>query len=125
MKFVILVTAPPYSSQGSLSAYHFCHSAIQLGHEILQVFFYRDGVHNANQLHTVASDELNVVSLWQNFAEKSHVELIACVSAAQRRGVVDANESKIQSKLADGFKVSGLGQLMMALHHADKMIQFN
>lgn len=129
MKFVILVTAPPYSHQGSLSAYHFCHTALELGHEITQVFFYRDGIHNANQFHTAASDEINLVALWQNLATQYHIELIACVSAAQRRGILDDNEAKQQQKtqgnLADGFKISGLGQFMMALYHADRMVQFN
>lgn len=128
MKFVVLVTAPPYSGEGSLLAYHFCQNALETGHEIIQVFFYSDGAHHANQLHATASDEINIVTLWRNLATQHHLELIACVSASQRRGILDDDEAKQQQShgnLADGFKIAGLGQFMMALHQADQMVQFN
>ena len=42
-----------------------------------------------------------------------HVDLVVCIAAAQRRGILDANEAKRQGKDADniapGFRISGLG----------------
>ncbi|MBT3883934.1 MAG: sulfurtransferase TusD, partial [Rhodospirillaceae bacterium] len=50
MKFGILVNEGPFTHQASDSAYHFTKAALEKGHEIVRVFFYHDGVNNANKL---------------------------------------------------------------------------
>ena len=56
------------------------------------------------------------------------LELIVCVAAAQRRGIVDADEAKRQGKdatnIAEGFEISGLGQLIEAGITADRLVAF-
>jgi tRNA 2-thiouridine synthesizing protein D len=65
----------------------------QAGHELASVFFYREGVYNANQFTSPASDEFDLVRAWQALNEKQGVELHICVAAALRRGVTDATEA--------------------------------
>jgi tRNA 2-thiouridine synthesizing protein D len=51
-----------------------------------------------------------------------------CVAAAQRRGILDADEAKRHSKdvsnIAPGFRISGLGQLIEAGIQADRLVVF-
>ena len=50
VKFSILVTGNPASSQSASSAYQFCSAALAAGHAICGVFFYLDGVLTASNL---------------------------------------------------------------------------
>jgi tRNA 2-thiouridine synthesizing protein D len=129
VKFAILVNAAPYSQQGSLTAYHFSRAVLNKGHRIHRIFFYRDGVLNANSFISPPSDEFNLVTAWQELAEKEGVELMVCVTAALRRGVIDSVEAKQRDggagNLARGFKLTGLGQLMEAVLITDRFVVFN
>ena len=48
MKLGVLVNEGPFTHQASDSAYQFTKAAIEKGHQVLRVFFYYDGVNNAN-----------------------------------------------------------------------------
>ena len=128
LKFAIVVHAAPYSSEGCLSALKFTQAAIAAGHEVLRVFFYHDGVNNATRLTTPPSDERHVVGRWAALARERKLDLVVCVAAAQRRGVVDADEMKRHGKdahnIAPEFRISGLGQLIEAGIEADRLIVF-
>ena len=128
MKFGIVVNEGPYQHQASDSAYHFARAALTKGHEIFRVFFYHDGVNNGSRLTTPPQDERNVVKRWSNLAEEHQLDLVICVAAAQRRGIVDAGEMKRNGKDADniapGFRISGLGQLIEAGVVSDRMMVF-
>ena len=54
--------------------------------------------------------------------------VILCVAAAQRRGLLDADEAKRAGKdvdnMAPGFQISGLGQLIDAGIQADRLVVF-
>ena len=50
MRFAIVVTGPAYGTQQASSAFQFAQALIVEGHELSSVFFYREGVYNANQL---------------------------------------------------------------------------
>ncbi|MEM7206882.1 MAG: sulfurtransferase complex subunit TusD [Pseudomonadota bacterium] len=128
MKFGILVNEGPYTHQASDSAYHFTEAALSAGHEIVRVFFYHDGVNNGTRLGTPPTDDRNITERWSTLAEKHNLELILCVAAAQRRGLLDADEAKRAGKdtdnMAPGFNISGLGQLVDAGIQADRLIVF-
>ena len=51
-----------------------------------------------------------------------------CVAAAQRRGIADADEAKRNGKdadnIAEGFRISGLGQLIEAGIQSDRLVTF-
>lgn len=65
MRFAITVTGPAYGTQQASSALQFARAVLQEGHELLSIFFYREGVYNANQLTAPASDEFDLVRAWQ------------------------------------------------------------
>ncbi len=126
--FALLVTGPAYGSEQSLRALKFAQAVIDEGHTILGVFFYREGVLNANQLISPATDELNLHRSWCIFAKENNVSLHVCVSAAQRRGILDktlAEQSGFaQFNGSESFAMSGLGQLSELLLNASRIMQF-
>ncbi|MDO8933570.1 MAG: sulfurtransferase complex subunit TusD [Rhodocyclaceae bacterium] len=128
MKFAILVNEGPYTHQAADSAYQFAKATLAKGHEIFRVFFYHDGVNNATRLTTPPQDDRNIVNRWSKLAEEHKLDLVVCVAAAQRRGIVDEGEAKRNGKdatnLAAGFRISGLGQLIEAGIQADRIVVF-
>ena len=117
MKFGILVNEGPFTHQASDSAYRFVVAALAKGHEIYRVFFYNDGVFNANKLSEPQSDDRNLVALWSKLGEEHKIDLVVCIAAALRRGVKD-------EILQDGFRISGLGQLVEAGIQTDRLVVF-
>jgi tRNA 2-thiouridine synthesizing protein D len=127
-KFVIMVSGAPYGSQGSSSAYQFCSAAVKMGHEIVGVFFYQEGVLNASLLVAPAGDETNLSEYWAKLAIQYQFPLEVCVSAALRRGIVNEVEAQQlaleQFNLKTPFLLSGLGQLAELSAKADRLVQF-
>ena len=117
MKLTIQVNEGPYQHQSADTAYHFAKAAIEKGHEVIRVFFYHDGVNNANKLSEPQSDDRNLVKLWSELAAEHNVDLVVCVAAALRRGIKD-------DILAPGFRISGLGQLIEAGIIGDRLVTF-
>ena len=128
MKFSVVVNEGPYTHQASDSAYFFTRAALQQGHEVMRVFFYHDGVNNGTRLTTPPQDDRNITNRWSELAKEHDLDLVVCVAAAQRRGIVDEDEQKRNSKdtnnIADGFRISGLGQLIEAGIQSDRLIAF-
>ena len=128
MKFSILVSEGPYTHQASDSAYQFAKAVLAKGHEIFRIFFYHDGVNNATRLKTPPQDDRNIVNRWSKLAEEHKLDMVVCVAAAQRRGIVDEGEAKRNGKdatnLAPGFRISGLGQLVEAGIQSDRLVTF-
>ena len=128
MKYAILVNEGPYTHQASDSAYHFTEAVLRAGHQVVRVFFYHDGVNNGTRLSVPPQDDRNVSERWSALAQQQDVELILCVAAAQRRGLLDEDEAsragKDGSNMALGFQISGLGQLIDAGIQADRLIVF-
>lgn len=128
MKFAILVNEGPYTHEASDTAYQFAKAVLAKGHEIFRIFFYHDGVNNATRLTTPPQDDRNIVARWSKLAEEHNLDLVVCVAAAQRRGIVDEGEMKRNGKdatnLAPGFRISGLGQLIEAGIQCDRLVVF-
>jgi len=128
MKIALLITEGPYTHQAADSAYQFAKSALAKGHEIIRVFFYHDGVNVGTRLTTPPQDDRNITRMWQELAAEFSLDLVVCVAAAQRRGIVDTDEQKRHGKdannLADGFRISGLGQLVESGILADRLVSF-
>jgi len=101
---------------------------LKAGHQIVRVFFYHDGVNNGTRLSVPPQDDRNVCARWSELAQQHQLELILCVAAAQRRGLLDQDEAKRAGKdsdnIAPGFEISGLGQLIDAGIQADRLIVF-
>ena len=96
--------------------------------ELSSVFFYREGVYNANQLTSPASDEFDLVRGWQQLNAQHGVALNICVAAALRRGIVDETEAGrlglASSNLQSGFTLSGLGALAEASLTCDRAVSY-
>jgi tRNA 2-thiouridine synthesizing protein D len=114
MKFALLVRDGGPAPSTALA---FARAVLAQGHEIGQVFFHADGVHQANRLQAPPPDEPCAAAEWSRFAAESGVELVLCSSAGLRRGVREAN-------LAAGFRVSGVGQWLEAALAADRVMVF-
>ena len=128
MKFSVMVNEGPYTHQAADTAYHFSRAVLDAGHEIFRVFFYHDGVHNGTRMTTPPQDDRHIVDRWSELAHDHDIDLVVCVAAAQRRGILDKDEAKRNGKdgdnIAPGFRISGLGQLIEAGIEADRLVVF-
>jgi len=128
MKLSIQINEGPYQHQAADSAYQFIKAALAKGHEIFRVFFYHDGVNNATRLGVPPQDDRNITQQWTELQKEHELDLVVCIAAAQRRGLLDEDEAKRQGKdannIAEGFRISGLGQLIEAGIEADRLVVF-
>ncbi|MGP4123593.1 MAG: sulfurtransferase complex subunit TusD [Sodalis sp. (in: enterobacteria)] len=126
--YCLMVTGPAYGNQRASSALQFAQALLACGHRLGTVFFYQDGVTNANRLTAPAGDEVDLVRAWHDLAQKHRVALHVCIAAALRRGVTDALQASLLKcageNLQRGFKLSGLGALAQAVLGCDRFIQF-
>ena len=81
------------------------------------MFFYHDGVKTRPSLTEPPQDDRNIVNRWAKLAEENKIDLVVCVAAALRRGIKEEN-------LAQGFRISGLGQLVEAGIKCDRLVTF-
>ncbi len=128
MKIAVVVNEGPYQHQASDSAYQFVNAALESGHEIYRIFFYHDGVNNGTRLTTPPQDDRHIQKRWSELAAANELDLVLCVAACQRRGLVDEGEMERNGKdannIAEGFRISGLGQLIEAGIEADRLVTF-
>lgn len=127
MKFALLITAAPHQQQ-AWQALAFARALLAAGHQLPRVFFYGDGALHGNTLLLPPQDEAHVQKDWQALAQQHGTELVVCIAAALKRGVMDADtalrEEKPVSNLAPGFVISGLGQLADIMLDADRLVSF-
>ncbi len=128
MKISIQVNEGPYQHQASDTAYQFTKAALAAGHEIFRVFFYHDGVNNATKLAVPPQDDRDIPKLWSALSKENDLDMVVCIAAAQRRGMMDVDEAKRQgfedNNLIEGFRISGLGQLIEAGVESDRLVVF-
>ncbi len=128
MKYAIQINASPTDSTAAYCAYQFIDAALKMGHEIFRIFFYQEGIYHAFKYASPPDDELNMTKKWSELAKLHGIELMVCISAAQRRGLLSDDEATRQGKqdndLAEGFIISGLGQLLEAMLVTDRFIEF-
>ncbi len=128
MKYAIQISASPYASSVNETAYQFIKSALQMGHEVIRVFFYQEGAYHAFHYAMPPDDEVSMVARWSALAREYDIDLVVCISAAQRRGLLEQGEAYRQGKqdndLAEGFRIAGLGQWADALLQSDRYLEF-
>lgn len=117
LNYTIVVTGPAYGTQQATLAYQTSQAILATGHQIGLIFFYQDGVYNANRFISPANDDFNLLQAWQLLAKQWQLSLEICHSAAARRGITADN-------LADGFHLSSLTALSEALLTSDRVLQF-
>ena len=128
MKIGVLISEGPYTHQAADSAYKFVTAALAAGHEVPRVFFYHDGVNVATRLSLPPQDERHIQQNWTALAKEHGTDLVVGVAAAQRRGLLDESEASRNGKdannIADGFRISGLGQLIEMGIQTDRLVTF-
>ena len=117
MKIGLLVNEGPYNHQAADTAYQFARAVLAKGRQVQRVFFYNDGVNNASKLTEPPQDDRHIVNRWSKLAAEHGIDLVVCVAAGLRRGLVEEN-------LAPGFRISGLGQLVEAGIESDRLVAF-
>jgi len=79
-------------------------------------------------LTTPPQDDRHIQKRWSELAIQHKLDLVLCVAACQRRGIVDEDEMKRNGKdannIAPEFRISGLGQLIEAGIEADRLVTF-
>ncbi len=128
MKFTIMINEGPYQHQSADSALQFARAVLAQGHEIFRVFFYHDGVNNGTRLSVPPADDRLIQKEWSELSKEHDLDLVLCIAAAQRRGIMDASEAERQgldaNNIIEGFRISGLGQLIEGGIQSDRTVVF-
>ena len=128
MKFNILVCEGPYTHQASDTAYQFVKAALSMGHDVVRVFFYHDGVYNASRLNSPPSDDRDITGRWVKLSEKHGIDLAVCIAASLRRGILNEQTARQYGKdsenLDSHFQVTGVGYFIEGSIVADRTIVF-
>lgn len=120
-KLAVVITTPPYSNL-TVTALNYIEAALRQNIEIVGVFFYQDGVLNAHNKVTIASDEFQTSKQWIKLHDNYQLPLHLCITAAEKRGLYDDSES--ESNIASAFTISGLGELVELSTKSDRLVQF-
>lgn len=105
-----------------MTGYQFIKAALAAGHGIVRVFFYHDGVCNA--FMPPIPGELAAPD-WSSLWRDHGVELIFCLAAAERRGLMRSDrEPSAGLSPREGFQAGGLGLWVEACIRADRVLIF-
>ena len=128
MNYTILVLSSPIAGQGARNAVAFARAAIARDHQIHRVFFLDDGTYVGGSLSVFPQDESDRLLPWIELAREHSVELALCISSALRRGMLNKAEmerhEKSASSIHGAFTIAGLGQLVDACSHSDRLVTF-
>lgn len=136
MHLSLYITAAP-DQEAAFRAWQFAQAVVDAGHALGRVFFAGAGVQHGQALAVSGRDEVSLTRRWQTLQAEAQrqpgatsmtCELVICVSAALRHGVLDADNANRWEmpalSLAEGFVISGLGQLAEAQLGADRLVHF-
>ena len=128
MIYSLLVLSSPISGHTSRSAADFARCVIARGHSIHRVFFLDAGTLTGSANSVFPQDETNPSQLWTEIATDHAIELAICITSALRHGMLDAEEAERHERayatINPLFVIAGLGQLVDACAHADRVITF-
>ena len=120
-KLAVVITTPPYSNL-TITALSYIEAALHAKIELVGVFFYQDGVLNANSKVHIASDEFQTIKRWQDLHKNYQLPLHLCITAAEKRGMTEDDDTC--HLIHPAFTVSGLGELVELSTTADRLVQF-
>lgn len=127
MNFSVCILAPP-SSANSNAALQFCQAVLRADHELRDVFFYYDAAYHGSLLMLADSEHCKILDEWKSLHHDHCVNLLICVSAALKRGILNDTEAiKIEQahgNLSSEFVLSSLGELMGIVNSADRLVTF-
>jgi tRNA 2-thiouridine synthesizing protein D len=91
-------------------------AALSKGHAVF-CFLYEDGVLFVDRSRDIPQGEKDPSSQLAEIAALGSCEVVACITAAERRGVHE-------QQLIDGVRLGGLGEWTERLQAADRVVQF-
>lgn len=118
-KFALLLTSNSFASQSAVSALQFAKAALQLGHQIEHIFLYQDAVMLASAAQDLPADEPDVSAHLADFCQQHNIDLLFCVTAAEKRGVVSS-----EMPARTGYIAAGLAEFAMRQDSIDRLVQF-
>ncbi len=128
MIYSLVVLSSPASGHCATTAARFALAAIGRGHRVRTVFFLDQGTLTGAVAPVFPQDESDHLQPWLELAQEHAVELVLCISSALRWGMLDEEEAHRYEKGAvtvhPAFTVSGLGQLVDAAVHSDRLLTF-
>ena len=126
--FLLMVHSAHYANQSSRSALKYAEAVISRGHIPKAVFFYQDAVYHANGLNLVPADELDTSAGFKALNANHNTPLLLCVTAAEKRGVIDQQQAQTESlphfNLDESFTVAGLAEMASIAAETDYLVQF-
>lgn len=128
MNFNLIISGGLSHSNAVSSGLQFAKAALQAGHRIEGVFFYGSAVEVANELVAGLSDELDLGQQWAALSEQFGISLSVCVSASERRGVMNPEQAtqagKPVANMRSEFAIVGLGVLQEQALSSDRCVSF-
>ncbi|MCR6651499.1 MAG: sulfurtransferase complex subunit TusD [Cellvibrionaceae bacterium] len=128
MIFSLIIQCSPQKTELVLTALDFARTLLRNQHKIHRIFFYGEGVLLASSANVFPQDETDVHSAWRAFIAENQIDAVTCIAASLRRGILNDAEKiryeKTAASLAPEYDLSGLGQLIDASVHSDKLITF-
>lgn len=114
--FLVIVHSDHYANQSSRSALEFVKAAIENKHQVAGIFFYQQGVMHASNSTDIPSDELDTRQGFIQLKQKHNVELLVCVTAAEKRGTASDHHPD--------FTIAGLAEMAGISGEVDRIVQF-
>lgn len=128
MNYTLFVLGAPNSGGSARQAAAFARAALARGHTLHRVFFMASGTGNGLANLTYPQDESSPLSDWLALQAECDVELALCISSALKHGVLDEQETtryeKTAASMHSAFTLAGLGQLIDAWNHSDRVVTF-
>jgi len=123
--YSLLVLSSPLKST---NAARFAQAACERGHQFVRVFFMDDGVYHGQGNAVYPQDETPPGTLWQSLRDEYGLELVLCISSSLKRGILNSEEAarheQHSAAIHPAFEIGGLGQLVDAAAHSDRLITF-
>ena len=114
-----IITTSPLDNR-TITSINLITAALNNNIKVLGVFFYQQGVCNANKDIIIASDEFQPLKAWQNLQQKYDIPLHLCVTAGEKHGLIVEEQ---QANIDEAFTLSGLGELVELSIQATRVIQ--
>nr|MDO8087004.1 DsrE family protein [Candidatus Sigynarchaeum springense] len=108
------VLSGPYTFQGTHTLVGLANAALAKGHVVAGIFFFVDGVYNANKRIKIEARSLDLPAELKRLGEKG-VKMAVCSACAEYRGIGEAD-------LVPGAELAGLATFGDFFEAADKVV---
>lgn len=128
MIYSLLVQCSPSSHSIVSAALKFTRALIDSEHRVHRIFFYGDAVQLASHNTAQPQDQQDLFKEWRELIEKHELDAVVCIAAALKRGIINQEEAQryqLTEIAGDPYDLSGLGQLIDACAHSDRLITFS